>query len=72
MPETKQAAETPPVEDAQAPPEAPPESTGTEERRSSVRDRRTAVQDRRDPERVAEDIAPRRHPEIKGRRKTDR
>lgn len=43
-----------------------------EDRRSGARDRRTAKADRRNSERLAEDIAPRRHPDIKDRRKSDR
>jgi len=42
-----------------------------EERRDGPRDRRAKNKDRRDPERVADDIAPRRHPDIKGRRESD-
>jgi hypothetical protein len=42
-----------------------------EERRNGPKDRRTARTDRRNPERLAEEIAPRRHPDIKGRRSTD-
>lgn len=43
-----------------------------EERRSGHRDRRKAGTDRRNAERLAEDIAPRRHPDVKGRRSYDR
>ncbi|MGE0625628.1 MAG: hypothetical protein AB7I04_13305 [Pseudomonadales bacterium] len=43
-----------------------------EERRSGVRDRRIAKADRRNSERLVEDIAPRRHPDVKDRRKSDR
>ena len=43
-----------------------------EDRRAGATDRRTGDKDRRDPERVAEEIAPRRHPDIKGRRSTDK
>ena len=43
-----------------------------EERRSGVRDRRISKADRRNSERLVEDIAPRRHPDIKDRRKSDR
>lgn len=43
-----------------------------EERREGPKDRRNANKDRRDPERLAEEIAPRRHPDIKGRRDYDR
>ena len=42
-----------------------------EERREGAKDRRVSDKDRRDPERVAEEIAPRRHPDIKGRRDYD-
>jgi hypothetical protein len=56
-----------------------PEKTATdpaaaqpgEDRRDGPKDRRTNRKDRRDPERLAEDIAPRRHPDIKGRRDYD-
>lgn len=43
-----------------------------EERRTGARDRRTAKVDRRNSERLAEDIAPRRHPDVKDRRSSDR
>ncbi|MGD8416548.1 MAG: hypothetical protein PVH91_05785 [Pseudomonadales bacterium] len=43
-----------------------------EEKRSGTRDRRIAKTDRRNPERLAEEIAPRRHPDVKGRRDYDR
>jgi hypothetical protein len=42
-----------------------------EDRRNGSKDRRKAKVDRRNPERLAEEIAPRRHPDIKGRRSTD-
>ena len=42
-----------------------------EERRQGAKDRRIADKDRRNPERVADEIAPRRHPDIKGRRTSD-
>ena len=42
-----------------------------EERRDGPKDRRRLDKDRRDPERVADEIAPRRHPDIKGRRDYD-
>ena len=42
-----------------------------EEKRSGVRDRRITDRDRRNPERTADEIAPRRHPDIKGRRSYD-
>lgn len=42
-----------------------------EERRDGPMDRRAKNKDRRDPERVAEEIAPRRHPDIKDRRNSD-
>ncbi len=41
------------------------------ERRDGPKDRRKTSRDRRDPERVAEEIAPRRHPDVKGRRTYD-
>ncbi len=41
------------------------------ERRDGPKDRRQTDKDRRDLERVADEIAPRRHPEIKGRRGYD-
>jgi len=43
-----------------------------EDRRDGPKDRRVNKKDRRDPERLAEEIAPRRHPDIKGRRDYDR
>jgi hypothetical protein len=43
-----------------------------EDRRQGIKDRRIAEKDRRNPERLADDIAPRRHPDIKGRRSTDK
>lgn len=55
-----------------------PEGAGKEqdavqkEKRSGAKDRRTSKADRRNAERLAEDIAPRRHPNVKGRRNTDR
>ena len=42
-----------------------------EERRKNSGDRRKSSKDRRNPERLADEIAPRRHPDIKGRRATD-
>lgn len=42
-----------------------------EERRQGMKDRRIADRDRRNPERLADDIAPRRHPDIRGRRSID-
>ena len=42
-----------------------------EERRQGAKDRRINDKDRRNPERVADEIAPRRHPDIKGRRASD-
>lgn len=42
-----------------------------EERREAAKNRRKTKKDRRDPERVAEEIAPRRHPDLKGRRSSD-
>jgi hypothetical protein len=56
-----------------------PENTATEhkddrqdeDRRNGPRDRRSAKKDRRDPERVSDEIAPRRHPDINGRRNYD-
>ena len=42
-----------------------------EERRDGPKDRRQTDKDRRDPERVADEIAPRRHPDINGRRDYD-
>ena len=60
MPETSNAAKTE-FEHDQA----------EEERRQGAKDRRIAGKDRRNPERVAEEIAPRRHPEIRGRRSSD-
>jgi hypothetical protein len=49
----------------------PEEGNGGDERRSGARDRRIEDKERRDPERVADEIAPRRHPEIKDRRTSD-
>jgi hypothetical protein len=43
-----------------------------EDRRQGVKDRRTGDKDRRDPERTADEIAPRRHPDVKGRRDSDK
>jgi hypothetical protein len=43
-----------------------------EDRRTGTRDRRVAKVDRRNSERLAEEIAPRRHPDVKGRRSSDR
>ncbi|MCB1683927.1 MAG: hypothetical protein KDI31_05565 [Pseudomonadales bacterium] len=40
------------------------------ERRSGPADRRSSQPDRRNPERTAEDFAPRRHPDVKDRRTT--
>ena len=42
-----------------------------DDRRTGARDRRIEDKERRDSERVAEEIAPRRHPDLKGRRTTD-
>lgn len=42
-----------------------------DERRDGAKDRRQTDKDRRDPERVADEIAPRRHPDVKGRRTYD-
>lgn len=39
------------------------------ERRKGRADRRTRHQDRRDPERLIDDVAPRRNPEVPDRRK---
>ena len=55
-------------------PESTPDSAEAyqgEERRDGAKDRRQLDKDRRDPERVADEIAPRRHPDIKGRRDYD-
>ena len=41
------------------------------ERRDGPKDRRQTGKDRRDPERVADEIAPRRHPDVNGRRDYD-
>jgi hypothetical protein len=60
MPELKNTAE-----------ETFEESTQGENRRQGAKDRRITDKDRRNPERVADEIAPRRHPDIKGRRSTD-
>jgi hypothetical protein len=43
-----------------------------EDRRQGIKDRRIADKDRRNQERLADEIAPRRHPDIKGRRSADR
>jgi len=43
-----------------------------EDRRLGAKDRRNTDKDRRDSERIADEIAPRRHPDIKGRRSTDK
>jgi hypothetical protein len=40
-----------------------------ENRRKGSKDRREANQDRRNAERVADDVGPRRHPDIPERRK---
>lgn len=59
---------------ASMPEKTAPEPIGShkgEERRDGPKDRRQADKDRRDPERVADEIAPRRHPDIKGRRDYD-
>lgn len=45
-------------------------TTKTPERRGSAGDRRKATQDRRRPERLAEDVAPRRNPDVPDRRKS--
>jgi hypothetical protein len=50
----------------------PAEEYQGDERRDGPKDRRSQARDRRDPERVADEIAPRRHPDIKGRRDYDR
>ena len=50
----------------------PAETHQGEDRRDGPRDRRKGEKDRRDPERVADEIAPRRHPDIKGRRDYDK
>ena len=47
-----------------------PEASGFVERRAGTPDRRTTQEDRRNMERVAQDIAPRRDPEVKDRRKS--
>ena len=39
-----------------------------EERRKGPKDRRTTKSERRNPERIADEIAPRRHPDVKDRR----
>ena len=52
--------------------ENPQGSQQGEERRDGPSDRRKQAKDRRDPERVADEIAPRRHPDIKGRRDYDK
>ena len=49
----------------------PEEDFDGDERRSGARDRRIKDKERRDLERVADEIAPRRHPDIKGRRTAD-
>ena len=51
--------------------ESPDSGYQGDEKRSGVRDRRTTDRDRRNPERAADEIAPRRHPDIKGRRSYD-
>lgn len=38
------------------------------DRRKGARDRRETRQDRRNPERVADDVGPRRHPDVRERR----
>ena len=43
-----------------------------DERRDGPKDRRQNDKERRDPERVADEIAPRRHPDVKGRRDYDK
>ncbi len=43
-----------------------------DERRDGLKERRSKDKDRRDPERVSDEIAPRRHPDIKGRRTYDK
>jgi hypothetical protein len=50
---------------------APDESHQDEERRQDAKDRRKADKDRRDPDRLADEIAPRRHPDVRGRRNKD-
>jgi protein required for attachment to host cells len=47
------------------------ESHQGEERRQEAKDRRKADKDRRDLDRLADEIAPRRHPDIRGRREKD-
>jgi len=42
-----------------------------EDRRQGTKERRKKDKDRRDLERLANEIAPRRHPDIKGRRSGD-
>ncbi|MFV2089650.1 MAG: hypothetical protein ACC642_03250 [Pseudomonadales bacterium] len=42
-----------------------------EDRRQGAKERRKSDKDRRDLERLANEIAPRRHPDIKGRRSDD-
>jgi len=49
----------------------PKKSDEGEDRRQGAKDRRKADKERRDAERVADEIAPRRHPEVKGRRDVD-
>ena len=47
------------------------ESHQGEDRRQEPKDRRKSDKDRRDLDRLADEIAPRRHPDTKGRRKND-
>jgi len=49
----------------------PDEGQAGDNRRSGAKDRRIEDKERRDPDRVADEIAPRRHPDIKGRRESD-
>ena len=44
----------------------------SEDRRQGAKDRRKANKDRRDLERLADEIAPRRHPDVRSRRSRDR
>lgn len=48
---------------------APPPDSEFVERREGPADRRVATEERRNPERIAQDIAPRRDPDVKDRRK---
>jgi hypothetical protein len=48
---------------------ATPPDSALAERRQGPADRRIALEDRRNSERVAQDIAPRRDPDVKDRRK---